>query len=235
MKHPLRSSDTTTELPSEAEVKRYLALHPDFFARNGAVLESLQLQHDCAPAASLIERQVQQLRGRSQKLELKLQELLQAAANNDRLAEALQEFALGLFKTKNALEAFSLTEMLLKERFLADEVFIRLQVELPKRLAKRNRHYFVENLSQQPAFAEFLGSGKVVCGHLPADQFDFFAPQIVGHEASYALMPLLCEQRLLGVMMIGSRDPERFQPSMGVDFLSHLSQLLAGRLAVLFK
>jgi len=45
----------------------------------------------------------------------------------------------------------------------------------------------------------------------------------------------LCEQRLLGVMMIGSRDPERFQPSMGVDFLSHLSQLLAGRLAVLFK
>jgi len=234
MKNQLKPLESM-ELPSEAEVKRYLEVQPDFFDRNEILLENLQLRHDCAPADSLIERQVQQLRGRSQQLELKLQELLRAAGNNDRLAEALQEFALGLFKTKNALEAFSLTETLLKERFLADEVFIRLQVEPPKRLAKRNRHYFVENLSQQPAFAEFLGSGKVVCGRLSADQFTFFAPQMMGDEASCALMPLRCEQRVLGIMMIGSRDPERFHPSMGVDFLSHLSQLLAGRLAVLFK
>jgi len=234
MKHQLRSSESI-ELPSEAEVKRYLELHPDFFVLNGDSLENLQLQHECAPAASLIERQVRQLRRRSQQLELKLQELLQAAGNNDRLAEALQEFALNLFKAKNSLEAFSLTEAVLKERFLADEVFIRLQVPPPKRLAKRNRHYFVDDLNQHPAFAEFLGLEKVVCGRLSVDQFDFFAPQIMGDEASCALMPLRCEQRLLGIMMIGSRDAGRFHPSMGVDFLQHFSQLLAGRLAEFFK
>ncbi|MDQ7017158.1 MAG: DUF484 family protein [Gammaproteobacteria bacterium] len=234
MKNQLNPAQST-ELPSEAEVRRYLAQNPDFFERNAVSLETLELKHACVPAASLIERQVQQLRSRSQQLELKLQELLRAAGNNDRLAEALQQLALGLFKAKSVAAALSLTEDLLKQQFLADQVVVRLQVEMPKRTAKKIQHYFVAEAENWIVFEDLLLSGRIVCGQLLRDQLRFFSLHGVPQRGSYALMPLLSGERILGVMMIGSHDPDRFSPTMGVDFLNHFSQLLAGRLAQFFK
>ena len=67
----------------ENTVAAYLRAHPDFLARYPELLETLELQHASGSAISLIERQVEILRGRSQRLEDRLSNLLEAARDNE--------------------------------------------------------------------------------------------------------------------------------------------------------
>ena len=62
---------------TDAKVADYLQTHPDFFERNAALLAKLRLPHlrDATATVSLVERQVEVLRERSQTLERKLKEL----------------------------------------------------------------------------------------------------------------------------------------------------------------
>ncbi|MGZ5198757.1 MAG: DUF484 family protein [Telluria sp.] len=45
--------------------------------------------------------------------------------------------------------------------------------------------------------------------------------------ASVALVPLLRNRRLIGCLNLGSRDPQRFTPGMGTDFVEHMASIIA--------
>ena len=45
--------------------------------------------------------------------------------------------------------------------------------------------------------------------------------------ASVALVPLLRNKRLLGSLNLGSRDPSRFTPILGTDFVEHMGSIIA--------
>jgi diguanylate cyclase (GGDEF)-like protein len=45
--------------------------------------------------------------------------------------------------------------------------------------------------------------------------------------ASVALVPLLRNKRLLGSLNLGSRDPNRFTPLLGTDFVEHMGSIIA--------
>jgi two-component system, cell cycle response regulator len=45
--------------------------------------------------------------------------------------------------------------------------------------------------------------------------------------ASVALVPLLRRQRLIGCLNLGSRDPGRFTPALGTDFIEHMGSIIA--------
>jgi diguanylate cyclase (GGDEF)-like protein len=45
--------------------------------------------------------------------------------------------------------------------------------------------------------------------------------------ASVALVPLLRNRRLLGSLNLGSRDPSRFTPLLGTDFVEHMGSIIA--------
>jgi len=52
-------------------------------------------------------------------------------------------------------------------------------------------------------------------------------PQPVAGLASVALVPLLRNKRLLGSLNLGSRDPSRFTPILGTDFVEHMGSIIA--------
>jgi len=52
-------------------------------------------------------------------------------------------------------------------------------------------------------------------------------PQPPAQLASVALVPLLRNARLLGSLNLGSRDPERFTPQLGTDFVEHMGSIIA--------
>jgi len=44
---------------------------------------------------------------------------------------------------------------------------------------------------------------------------------------SIALVPLLRNKRIIGSLNLGSRDPSRFTPSLGTDFIEHMASIIA--------
>ncbi|QJD99618.1 sensor domain-containing diguanylate cyclase [Massilia forsythiae] len=52
-------------------------------------------------------------------------------------------------------------------------------------------------------------------------------PQPPAGLASVALVPLLRNKRLLGSLNLGSRDPARFTPLLGTDFVEHMGSIIA--------
>jgi two-component system cell cycle response regulator len=45
--------------------------------------------------------------------------------------------------------------------------------------------------------------------------------------ASVALVPLVRNKRVIGSLNLGSRDPERFTPALGTDFIEHMASIIA--------
>ena len=74
-------------------------------------------------------------------------------------------------------------------------------------------------------FASFLKSGQPRCGLLRGRQKGFAFEDNASGINSAALIPL-GEDTELGFIVIGSQDPDYFNPGKGMDFLSRLGELV---------
>ena len=90
--------DAPTSKLNEREVVAYLKAHPDFLTRHPDLLETIELKHKAGSAVSLIEKQVDMLRAKHQRLEDRLQRLTEAARDNERRTEAVQRLARTLIR-----------------------------------------------------------------------------------------------------------------------------------------
>jgi len=104
---------------NDLSVAEYLQTYPDFFERNGPLLAKLRLPHlrDAGTTVSLVERQVEVLRERTQSLERKLKELVDVARANDALAELRNDVSVVVQdEAAQALQAISDRQALDAER-----------------------------------------------------------------------------------------------------------------------
>ncbi len=81
-------SDDKTSL--KEVVASYLRKNPDFLDDYPDILEKLEINHQSGAAASLIERQVRQLRANNNELDKQLNRLVQVASENEELMSRLQ-------------------------------------------------------------------------------------------------------------------------------------------------
>jgi len=219
-------SDTTRSM--EESVAKFLRQNPDFLEREPALLKDLELNHASGPAVSLIEKQVQYLRGQNETLERRLNQLVQVASDNEKLMSRLHGLTLELMAIR-ALPAFfdRLSEALLSE-FNADIINItlfKLEVEAgPKTPIFHTRRDDPE-LQQ---FQDHLEKGESVCGRLNRNKRNHLFAARAQWVQSTALVPLGED----GMLAIGSSDPARFYPGMGTLFLDLLARVVTSRLAV---
>ncbi|MBX2881913.1 MAG: DUF484 family protein [Granulosicoccus sp.] len=78
-------------------------------------------------------------------------------------------------------------------------------------------------------FKQLFAGGQTICGMPPAKQLEFLTAGEYDDVGSAALIPLY-HQRQLGVIMLSSRDENRFAAGKGVMFLNQLGELLSRRL-----
>ena len=78
---------------SEREVVAYLKAHTDFLSRHPDLLETIELRHKAGSAVSLIEKQVDMLRAKNQRLEDRMQRLVDTARDNERRTQNIQRLA----------------------------------------------------------------------------------------------------------------------------------------------
>src|SRR3546814_8741231 len=85
---------------NEREIVAYLKAHPDFLARHPDLLEAIELKHRSGSAVSLIGRQVELLRAKSQRLEGRMERLLEAARDNERRQDNVHRLARTLIRSE---------------------------------------------------------------------------------------------------------------------------------------
>ena len=230
-------------MPKSREVADYLKAHPEFFAEYPDLLVAINQSAaaDAVPAHKRIhERQVQALRERNQRQQARFDQLLDTAHSNHDLDFGLHQIVIALLNPDDIdAKDPSAPARLVKSRFDMDEVAIFLSAKPPaKKSAQKDGHKTKQQTKQKPAAAqvdyemlsqrvEHLGS---VCDDRVSSQLGTALFPHAAAIASCAFVPITHQQKLYGVMVLGSADRERFQPDMGVLILDRLGQLLGAYL-----
>lgn len=213
----------------EQEVAAYLRAQPDFLLRHPELLEQLEINHAAGSAVSLIERQVDLLRGKNLRLEDRLNHLLSNAAENERRASSVHRLARTLIRAPSLAAVIAGLKSCMREDFGIDEVFVGVNASL----YKRNDIECFAPLEPEGALVRsldnFLRTRLIECGPMDAARAKLLFPKAEAPVLSAAIVPLE-KEKSLGLLALGSKDAERFQPRQGKLFLEMTAELVAAAL-----
>lgn len=213
----------------EKQVVAYLKSRPEFLLRHPELLEHLEVVHSTGSAVSLIERQVDLLRGKNLKLEDRLTRLLETAADNEKRAANVHKLARTLIRAPSLAAVVAGLRACMKEDFGIDEVTIGVNANVYK------RHDIDGFVPLEPesalvrAFENFIRTRLIECGPIEAERARLLFPKAEQPILSAAIVPLEKEKNL-GLVALGSREAERFLPRQGKLFLEMTAELVAAAL-----
>ena len=216
----------SSQSSEEARVVEFLRRHPDLLNRHPELLETLELSHASGSAVSLIERQVEVLRGKNGRLEDRMSRLLETARDNERRANAVQKLARALIRAPSLAAVVAALRQSMREDFAVDAVFIGLT------LRSFRRHDIDGIIPLEPGhrilqiYENFFRTRLIECGPISAETSALLFPRALEPLKSAAAVPL-DKEKTLGMIVLGARQPERFVPRQGKLFLEMVADLAA--------
>lgn len=218
-------SDTPLD---EETVAAYLRQHPEFFQHHEELLTEITVPHESGEAISLIERQVAVLRERNIELRNRLHKLLDVARENDQLFEKARALILALLETSSLPQLTSSLSNGLRERFNSEYVSLLLFDVSDEALGAAQAVSFNDAQERVPSL---IKNRRALAGQLRKDEREFLFGDGAEHVASCAVIPVV-QERTLGLLAIGSSDPEHFKSSMDTLFITHIGDVLARLLSL---
>lgn len=211
-----------SESPLTAErVAAWLRQHPDYFEQHPELLTLLHLRHETG-AVSLIERQVSQLRKRSEELEERLNEMVAIASDNDRLFDQLHQVVLRSLDSGNLAQLGTRLFNELREPFQVQELaLISFHAAAPAPWQYMDRQVFEQRL---PGLTRHH---RALAGKWRRDELRFLFGEAGLTLSSAALIPLIDGDQPLGVIGLGSTAPSHFRSSMDTLFITRLGDVVA--------
>ncbi len=209
------------------EVASYLRRHPEFLSEFPDLALALRLPRDQGQAASLASYQLEVLRDKNRELNRRLHELIEIAHENEQLMVRVHTLTLALMRATSLADSVTRVVASLTEDFHTDLVrlvLFRTDADLP---AAEWLILEPQGVAALPAFAEFLARGEPLCGRLHQDKLDYLFGARAADVKSTVLMPV----QGLGMLAIGSVDPNRFHPGMGTVFLKLIAEAIATAVA----
>lgn len=207
---------------TEQDIADFLLNTPDFFERHAELLASVQLNSGHGKrAVSLQERQAEMLREKIKVLERGLMDMIRYGNENVQIADKLQRWTRKLLL---ATQARDLPELLLsnvKDEFLVPQVAIKVWgVDV----AYADEAFAAGVSSDVKAFTSSLTVPYVGLnsGFEAASWLDNASQAL-----SVALIPLRAsgQAEAFGLLVLASPDAQRFNASMGTDFLERIGDI----------
>ena len=217
----------TATLDSTA-VAAYLAANPDFFEEHVNLLGQVRLSSPLTgKAVSLQERQMEVMRDKYKALELRMSELIHLAQDNANIANKFHAWTQGLLKARSHSELPGAVADGLRQHFAVPQATLRLW----DLASAHDASWFVEGVSEDARmFANSLLAPYCGSNH------DFEAVRWLDDAAavvSTVILPLRCDGRAFGLLIMGSPDPERFTAHMATDFPIHIGETASAARAAL--
>ncbi|GAA4324593.1 DUF484 family protein [Pigmentiphaga soli] len=217
--------DANQDMDANA-VAQYLRDHPDFFDQHADLFTSMRVPHPHeGRAISLSERQVLTLREKVRLMELRVAELVRAAAENEHISDRLLLWCRGLLKARAAAGLPDAVAGGLAEVFSVPLVALRIWAPC-------------EGVAGEPWQADVSADAKAFADNLtapycgPNTGFEA-AGWLDGEARSIALIALRvgAAPQAFGLLALASADADRFTPSMGTAFLSRIGELASASLS----
>mgnify|MGYP001477440662 FL=1 len=210
----------TVDKTGAHEVAAWLRRHPKFLQQFPDLAMSLVVPRDDGPAASLASYQLEVLRDKNRELSRRLQDLFAISQENERLAVRTHQLTLSLMRQTTAAGTVRAMAAALAEDFAGDLV----RVVLFKPVPGLEEAEWLQVISRddrllQP-FVDCLREGEPLCGRLHPDKQAVLYGARVEEVNSSALLPL----EGVGLVAVGSHDPNRFYPGMGTLFLRMMGE-----------
>ncbi|TVQ72132.1 MAG: DUF484 family protein [Oceanospirillales bacterium] len=204
------------------QVAEYLAANPEFFDAHAWLLEKLYVPHQRGTAVSLVERQTSLLRERNQKLHGHLSELIEIARHNDIQFEKTKRMVLSLLEAQTLDDVAIAIEESLCQDFYGDDARLILFSDTPFDVNSLRILSRADCSLVQPLVETSMPS----CGQLSEPMNRFLFQENATRIQSAAVVPLV-KGETLGLLAIGSFDPDYFQSSQGTLFLSYVGEVLS--------
>ncbi len=209
------------------EVASYLRRHPDFLKEFPDLALTLLLPREQGPAASLASYQLEALRDKNAEFSRRLRELIEIAHENETLMVRVHTLTLALMRASGLGDTVSRVVASLTEDFNTDLVRIVLFRADPDLPAADWLLVEPQGVAAMPAFAEFIKRGEPLCGRLQQDKLDALFAARAGEVRSSVLLAI----GEVGMLAIGSLDPNRFHPGMGTVFLRLIADAVSSAVA----
>ena len=229
----MTSKTSSAPLPplSEADIAEYLINTPEFFQRHAEVLGSITIASPHgARAVSLHERQTELLREKIKGLEQRVMDMVRHGNENAAIAQKIHEWACTLARAIDPADLPQVAADGIQARFDVPQAALRVWGVAPA----YQHEAFAQGASDETrSFASSLT--MPFCG--PNLGFEALAwlPQ-ADQVQSLALLPLRegaidSTTPAFGLLVLGSPDPQRFDATMGTEFLSRMAELASAALA----
>lgn len=198
-------------------IAAYLSAHPDFFNQFPELLTTLSITHPHGThAISITERQVLSMRDKVHLLESRLAELIRFGEENDSISEKMHKLALDIISARDIDALLAVLNLHLREGFAVPHHAIRIW-----------------NIPEQPVSDglknEVDSQMHPSCGALRNEEAIAWFGGAAQHLKSFAAIPLRGEHTV-GLLVLGSEDPQRFYPEMGTLYLDRLGQMIGAAL-----
>ena len=211
---------------TEDDIADFLLNTPDFFERHAELLAAVQLTSPHGQrAVSLQERQAEMLREKIRALELKAAEMIRHGQENVVIADKLQRWTRELLLTREAAALPGVIVEQIQAQFQVPQAAIRVWGVAPEWAGQA----FAQGVSADAqAFAASLTTPY--CGANPGLEAASWLGEAPA--ASLALLPLRAgpADKVFGLLVLGSSDPQRFHAGMGTDFLERIAELASAAL-----
>ncbi|MDG2526017.1 DUF484 family protein [Stenotrophomonas sp. HITSZ_GD] len=212
----------TVEKIGAHEVAAWLRRHPGFLKQFPDLALTLVVPRDDGPTASLASYQLEVLRDKNRELSRRLAELAGNAQVNERLAVRTHQLTLALMRQHSAADTLKAMAASLAEDFNGDRVRIVLLKPVEGQPEAEWLQVIGEDDARLAPFRDCLRDGEPICGRLQAEKQHVLYGEDVEDVQSTALLPLPG----VGLLAVGSRDPNRFYPGMGTLFLRMMGEAL---------
>ena len=217
---------------TEDDIAQFLTHTPGFFERHAEVLASVQITSPHgARAVSLQERQAELLREKIKGLEQRVMEMVRNSSDNAAIAHKVHQWTAALLQVKDPFDLPQAVVDGMRTLFDVPQVAVRVwDVAGPYIDAD-----FTQGASEDArAFASSLT--MPFCGpNLGFEPAGWLAQEPGEPAQSLALLPLRegaidSATPAFGLLVLGSQDPQRFDATMGTEFLSRMAELASAAL-----
>lgn len=217
---------------TEEDIAQFLTNTPGFFERHAEVLASVHITSPHgARAVSLQERQAELLREKIKGLEQRVMEMVRNSSDNATIANKVHQWTGALLQVKDPFDLPQAVVDGLRGLFDVPQAAVRVwDVAGPYIDAD-----FTQGASDDArAFASSLT--MPFCGpNLGFEPAGWLAQEPGEPAQSLALLPLRSgaidsATPAFGLLVLGSQDPQRFDATMGTEFLSRMAELASAAL-----
>jgi len=223
-------STSMTNPLTEDDIANYLANTPDFFERHAELLATVELSSPHSlRAVSLQERQAGMLREKIKALEHRIMDMIRNGSENVMLSDKMMSWAGSLFRVADPTALPGQIADQIGRQFLVPQVAIKVWDVAPQ-FAQCD---FAMGVSDDvKLFASSLT--EPFCGVNTGFEAARWLTEPMA-ASSLALLPLrggtVGSSPAFGLLVLASPDAQRFNSTMGTDFLARIAELASAALS----